>query len=219
MIDTASALRPTAFLSREHELILRVLRVLEQILDEADQVGRIDGADGAEVLDFLRTFADRFHHAKEEDLLFPRLQARGWPGEQGPAAALVIDHHEERAHLRGLAQQLGAAARGDAEGLAAFSSRARSYVALLRDHLAREDRDVFPLAERLLDPREKEELARAFEGAEVLQHPRTHERMVDIARRLCGKYGVVEEPSAATTAEPDAGPHANPAAASLRTRA
>jgi hemerythrin-like domain-containing protein len=196
VIDAAFALRPTALLSREHELILRVLRVLERILDEADDDGRIDGAVGADVLDFLRTFADRCHHAKEEDVLFPRLQARGWPGEQGPAAFLVMDHHEERAHLRALAQQLGAAARGDAEGLAAFSARARAYMTLVRDHLAHEDGVVFPLAERLLDRREKEELARAFAEAEELQHPRTHERMVDIANRLCRRYGVGEESSA-----------------------
>jgi hemerythrin-like domain-containing protein len=199
VIDATSASRPTAYLSREHELILRVLSVLERILDEGDEVGRIHGADGAEVLDFLRTFADRCHHAKEEDLLFPRLQARGWPGEQGPAAVLVMDHHEERAHLRGLALQLGAAARGDVEALAAFSSLARCYVALVRDHLAHEDREVFPLAERLLDRREKEELARAFEEADLVQHPCTHERMVESARCLCDKYGVGKEPAVAGT--------------------
>jgi hemerythrin-like domain-containing protein len=186
--------RPTLNLVRDHQLILRMLEVFERFLDQGDEVGRIDGADGVEILDFLRTFGDRCHHTKEEDLLFPRLRAKGWPDEQGPAALATMDHHQERALLRELALQLDPAAHGDAEALAAFSARARSYVALLRDHIAREDREVFPLAERLLDEQSKETLARALDEVETVHHPATHQRMVEIERRMCAKYAVSEEP-------------------------
>ncbi len=196
MIEPTIESQPTAVLSQEHQVILRMLKVFERILDEADATGHVDGADSGEVLDFLRTFADRCHHFKEEDLLFPSLLGKGLPGEQGPVAVMLMEHREGRSHVRELTLQLDAAAKGDAEALSTFSGCARAHAALLRDHIAKEDQVLFPLAERALDPRTKQELLRAFEEAETLHHPGTHERMLDIARRLCRKYGIGDEPIA-----------------------
>ena len=62
---------PTDVLRDEHTIILRGLDLLEAAADRPE--GGAAPPDGwwEEVLGWLRAFADRNHHAKEEDLLFP----------------------------------------------------------------------------------------------------------------------------------------------------
>ena len=43
-----------------------------------------------DAVDFVRNFADRCHHAKEEGNLCPRLEARGLPSQDGPVAGTVV---------------------------------------------------------------------------------------------------------------------------------
>ena len=80
---------PTAVLRDEHRLILQVIDVLESLLNS----GAADGEYDFDALDrctsFFRLFADACHHGKEEDLLFPELEAKGIPREGGPIGVML----------------------------------------------------------------------------------------------------------------------------------
>ena len=70
----------TARLRDEHVLILRVADVLERLVERSEVEGETDFEAFDDSVKFVRLFADCCHHGKEEDLLFPQLEAAGMPG-------------------------------------------------------------------------------------------------------------------------------------------
>jgi hemerythrin-like domain-containing protein len=147
---------PTDVLRAEHTLILRGLDL------RAAAPGRVEGGaappDGwwEEVLGWLRAFADRNHHAKEEDLLFPAMIKAGVPSEGGPINVMLEEHEQGRALIRAMAESRGAAR----------AARAREYVALLRAHIDKENGVLFPLADAVLADDEQRALGSAFATVE-----------------------------------------------------
>jgi hemerythrin-like domain-containing protein len=148
---------PTQLLRDEHHLILKALDVLEATADRLSAGDEVPAALWEALLDWLHTFADVRHHAKEEELFFPALVRAGLPERGGPVAAMMKDHDLGRALVLEMT-------RGEPRQRA---EQARRYARLLRDHLAKEDRILFPLAEELLAPAETERLRREFERADL----------------------------------------------------
>lgn len=178
-LDRISAV---SILSGEHRVILQVLATLEAIASRA-AAGDLPADDADAALDVLRTFADACHHGKEEDILFPALEAQV-PGF-GPTRVMRDEHEAGRALLRAMA---AAAAGGDGS---AFAAAARAYVELLRAHIAKEDDILFRIAQALLSP---EQNARIVAAYRLLEHDDigdgTHVRMLATADRLAAAYAV-----------------------------
>jgi len=80
-------------LRAEHDIIEQVAGAFRTF---ARQRARGEGraADGPRFLAFFRLYAGAFHHGREEDTLFVSLQRDAeLPGDRGPIAALLGDHH------------------------------------------------------------------------------------------------------------------------------
>jgi hemerythrin-like domain-containing protein len=163
----------TADLRHEHEVILRALAILERAGEGLAAGTAVDEAALAELVGLIRTFADTCHHGKEEQHLFPLLRAKA----VGDVLAPFLEEHEEgRGYLRTLAGAGPAPARAAA---------ARRYVAMLRDHIAREDGVLFPMADAALSADEQAELARRYaEVEERVVGPGVHERLLATLDRL-----------------------------------
>ena len=184
-------MRITDTLRDEHEVIQQVLDCLDELAERALADSRVDVASAGEALDFLTAFADRCHHAKEEQILFPALSARGLPREAGPIAVMLGEHELGRAAIARMRAALDDAQRKAAEAPGRFARAAREYVALLREHIAKENGVLFPMADRILDEAAQHELMRAVERVE--HHdlgPGTHERYLELARTLCGRLDI-----------------------------
>ncbi len=172
----------TKVLRDEHETILRMLEAAEEVarrLDRGERVapGILDG-----LLEFFQLFADRCHHGKEEDVLFPRLEAKGLPRAGGPIGVMLSEHEQGRALIRQMVASAKAYADGVAQAGPAWAQSAQSYAALLGEHIMKENNVLFPMAERLLSDAEQQELANAFERVEVEKmgagtHERLHAKM------------------------------------------
>jgi hemerythrin-like domain-containing protein len=65
--------KPTKILSDEHLNILKVIEALSQECDSIDSRKELDKDFFKNAIFFIRNYADRFHHAKEEDILFKEL--------------------------------------------------------------------------------------------------------------------------------------------------
>jgi len=182
---------PTEILSQEHRVIEQVLDSLEKIASAARAAGRLDGERAGQALEVLRTFADRIHHGKEEDRLFPRMEARGLPRHVGPIAVMLEDHRYGRSLIRQMGDALADVQAGKGAATALFANAAGAYVAMLRDHIAKEDGVLFPLAESVLDETGRRELQAEFERfhREDLE-PGTLERMLAQAEALARHFGV-----------------------------
>lgn len=184
-------MNPTQVLSDEHRIIEVMLGCLERLTTDALAAGSLDEEAARSAVDFIRNFADKCHHGKEEGKLFPALIARGLPEDSGPVAVLLTEHEQGRAFVRAMSENIPAAARGNADAVQIFSDNARGYIQLLRAHIHKEDSVLFPMAEEILMAADQQLLLDSFEVIET-EHmgAGTHEKYLDIVRRLAEKYGI-----------------------------
>ncbi|MFQ5723571.1 MAG: hemerythrin domain-containing protein [Terriglobia bacterium] len=175
----------TTVLQREHDAILQMLEVAEELGRQLERGRRVSPQTLADLLEFFQVFADRCHHGKEEDLLFPWLEQRGLPREGGPTGVMRSEHEQGRLLVRRLSEAAQAYRRGADEARAEWAALARAYAALLRRHIDKENNVLFPMAESLLSPAEQQELAAAFDRVEQEKlGPGTHERLHALKERL-----------------------------------
>ena len=94
---------PIGMLEEEHRFIAKVVSAATVLADrlDADQPVKIETLES--IVEFMRTYADKCHHGKEEDLLFPKLAERGVPMRGCPVEALTREHALGRALVKGLA--------------------------------------------------------------------------------------------------------------------
>ncbi len=125
---------PIRELVGEHAWIKRVITLLPAVNQtlaaglDAAQKQRV-----SEIVDFIRNFADRFHHAKEEDLLFKYFDEKS-----ELLATMHRDHETGRAHVRAV---VAGVEQGDA---AAVAEHLAAYGALLTEHIRKEDEILYP---------------------------------------------------------------------------
>jgi hemerythrin-like domain-containing protein len=185
MQSTQSHATATEILKSEHDVILVVLDCLEKVAD-GTAGGELDVRSAGEVLEFLGTFADRCHHGKEEGALFPMLVAKGLPQKAGPIAVMLSEHEQGRAEISAMRNALAS------DESARFAAHARAYVALLRDHIAKENGVLFPMADGMLDALEQAELLAAFDHVEADDlGSGVHERFLALVDGLARRLGVV----------------------------
>jgi hemerythrin-like domain-containing protein len=157
----------TQALVNEHRLILRMITLLER--NAARTAGGsysnwqfyIDG------IDFIRSYADRFHHAKEEDILFEALVRNGMPRENSPIAAMLMEHDQGRAFVKGMEAAALEAIAGQTGRKQIIADNALAYAALLREHIAKEDEILYPLAERVIPDTMRDEIVAGYAAAEA----------------------------------------------------
>jgi len=179
----------TQELRDEHEGIKVAIAVLDRLAEdlESGRTVEVDDLDG--LVDFLRTFADRCHHGKEEDLLFPALENAGIPREGGPIGVMLTDHTHGREFIRAMGDALPGLHDGDPNARQAFASAAHGYARLLTEHIEKENNCLFGMAEQHLSQEEHAELAEGFERIEQERiGPGVHERYHALLDRLRDKY-------------------------------
>jgi hemerythrin-like domain-containing protein len=158
--------KPTQVLMAEHELILEALDALEKKVAAIQAGAAPDRTYFEKAVSFLRTFADKCHHGKEENLLFKRMAERGFPVQSGPLAVMLADHDAGRAFIRGIAD--GAAKLGtDPVAAKQIVENARGYIDLLRAHIDKENNVLFPMADRALGAEDQAFLSKEFERFEA----------------------------------------------------
>lgn len=155
----------TQVLIEEHRLILRMIDLLEQHTRLVAEGRSRDWDFFQEAVDFVRYFADRFHHAKEEDVLFRALVKNGMPEKNSPVAAMLMAHDQGRAHICALETAAQKARDGGPDQLSVIVENAYGYAALLRDHIAKEDGILYPLAERVLPEEVRPAMVAAYRRA------------------------------------------------------
>lgn len=169
------------------ELLMEEHRVIEKVLDAIERMahsGSVDKAFLESAIDFLRNFADGCHHAKEEDVLFPALENAGIPREGGPIGCLLDEHRQGR-HLIGLmADNLDDADRSDSDATRRVIGAAQEYVAMLRQHIDKEDNVLFVMAQDVLDAKQQAEVLARFQQAEGEADPEKHECYLGLATKL-----------------------------------
>jgi hemerythrin-like domain-containing protein len=172
-------------LMNEHEGILHGLTILEKMiaLVESGKTGMQN--DIASMIDFLKLFADKCHHGKEEGILFPAMEKNGIPKERGPIGQMLSEHEEGRKFIRGLS---GSIADGKLN-TEAFIANGKGYIELLRSHIQKENTILFPMGDRAIPEDEQQQLLKAFENHEkTVMGEGIHEKLHAMLDEFSLKY-------------------------------
>lgn len=157
----------TQVMSEEHQLILRMITLVEKNIALMEEGKFRNWQFFLDAVDFIRNYADRFHHAKEEDVLFVALIKNGMPEKQSPIEAMQIEHEQGRMFVRTLEDAAEKALAGEPGQIPRISENGKGYAALLRDHIKKEDNILYPLAERVLPEDVRADMLQAYRQAEA----------------------------------------------------
>lgn len=156
----------TEALKKDHRLIEKMLDILQKVAKKLDQGGDVPAKSLVNASGFIKTFADNYHHGKEEELLFKAMEERGFPREGGPIGVMLIEHDEGRGYTRALAEAIEKYASGDNNAKKAITENARNYSNLLSQHIPKEDGILYMMADNILPESFQEELLKKFEVVE-----------------------------------------------------
>lgn len=148
----------------DHRNIARLLSLLEAQIESMHGVDEADYGLMQEIMLYMTSYPDITHHPKE-DLMFERLEARD-ERAHAPIADLVKEHKELGFKGMALRDIVDRAVEGDALARKEVESRGRHYIELLRRHMEKENKEVFPLAEQSLNEEDWEHIAAAFAAHE-----------------------------------------------------
>jgi hemerythrin-like domain-containing protein len=172
----------TEALKHDHTIIEKVLAVLEALTKSTSE---ISSPTWEKALDFIRNFADKCHHLKEEKLLFPAMEERGIDREGGPIGMMLAEHEEGRGYVRAMTSALADGKKNAAGATAILLENARPYLRLLHKHIRKEDEILFEMADDVINPEEQKQLLREFEEHEAKEMGSgVHERYLKIAQEL-----------------------------------
>ena len=173
---------PAGPLMAEHRVIERMLKVLEGQVTVMAETRTVDPALIDTAIDFIRTYADRCHHGKEEDILFRRLADKPLDAELAKVmAGLVSDHARARTMTRSLAEANDRYRSGDTAAIGEIESCVRELTEFYPVHIEKEDRHFFkPCLGYFTDAEKQAMLAEFAEFDRAL----IHEKYLTIVENL-----------------------------------
>jgi hemerythrin-like domain-containing protein len=176
-------------LMEEHRLIERVLGSLETFATEVEGGLALERPPVADYAGFFRGFADACHHGKEEDILFQRMIERGFPRETGPLAVMLHEHRLGRQHVGALGQVGAGTGPLAVAETALLLESAAGFIPLLRAHILKEDRILYPMSERLLTGPEMDAMETEFEAFErTMRADGSYDRLTALAETLLATF-------------------------------
>ena len=179
--------KPTEILESEHRIIEKILGAMARLTEALEKSQVVALEDIATMAEFMRTFADKCHHGKEEKLLFPILEQKGVPVSGCPLGILIHEHAKGRTLVNALSESAVAHAAGNMEARVPLLSSMKGLLELYPNHIWKEDYLLFPMTDKILSPEENKSLSIEFEKVEAEIGPETHHRFVLIAEQLAEK--------------------------------
>lgn len=146
---------PLRILVDEHKLIKRWLALIPDLvknleLTSANEYQMIESG-----IDLIRSYADRLHHGKEEDILFSYFD---------DTANIFQVIYEDHKKARKLVQEMLHAL--DDKNSRVLAAKMLEYAVLLNEHIHKEDTVLFPWLDSRLTDKEKTELLIRFEQSD-----------------------------------------------------
>ncbi|WP_019644657.1 hemerythrin domain-containing protein [Novispirillum itersonii] len=148
-------------IKQEHRNLFRVVNMMDQILRSLKPGETPDFSFLDDVLDYIETFTDVYHHPKEDLFLFRLLRQRD-AGAEAIIEELEEEHQRCPVSLKAVKDGLAAFRAQGPEGLETFRALAADYLRFQTKHLQKEEGIVLPLAMRALTEEDWAEIDTAF---------------------------------------------------------
>ena len=135
---------PIGPLMIEHRLIEKMIALIKSGIDRFEHAGTFNLLFVEMATDFIRTYADRCHHGKEEGILFRDLNKKMLPGDQKQIMEELLDEHRQgRRAVRELAEAKERYVSGDKDALPDIFDRMRFISDFYPKHIEKEDKGFF----------------------------------------------------------------------------
>ena len=151
---------PTKILSDEHKNILKVIKALLKECAVLESGKEINKDFFEKTIEFIRGYADKFHHAKEEDILFVELSKDDVQMHCDPTPQMLHEHDLGRNFVKKL--ESGVAENNKNKVI----ESARGYADLLREHIFKEDNILYPMADEALSQETQKAMIDKFQKVE-----------------------------------------------------
>ena len=150
-------MQPIAPLMIEHRLIERMIHLIEMEKTEMEEYDKIDFGFIDVAVDFIRTYADRTHHGKEEDILFRDLENKNLSrGDRKLKNDLIEEHKYARKLVGDLVEAKKRYVEGHKESLTRILEKLQALVDFYPEHIRKEDRTFFRAAMEYLNKTEQD---------------------------------------------------------------
>ncbi len=152
----------TRILTKEHVLIKQVLDLLDESRQALETGIPVPMIFFEKAGIFCSEFADRFHHFKEEFLLFGLLSYKKQGELDTAMGALRYQHDRCRQCMAQITRALERYEKNDEMAVTLVLEHLSVYVSLLHRHIHTEDHLFFPMAEKSLSTEENDSLTGQF---------------------------------------------------------
>ncbi len=177
-------------MENEHENIRRMLKVVREFSHRVMVGGEFDLEDMPKIIDFIRVYADKHHHGKEEDILFKTMNEKIHKlREAGSITGMYIEHDLGRLYMQELEMAIEAYKEGKDKARLDIIANAVGYTNLLERHIQKENMAMYKFAEKMLEDEDKnyieEEAGKIEKEAE---NKGLQEKYINILEKLESKY-------------------------------
>jgi len=162
-------------LAKEHQLIKSFLEIISHVQFQLEQGKNPEKKIFERALKFSDECIDKYHHFKEEYLLFGLLAEKKHGELDHGLGALRNQHDRCKTYLKNIKQSLDGYERGNEISSTILLENLASYIALLKRHIYLEDHVYFKLADELLTGDENRELINQF--SRMNAEPETPDQM------------------------------------------
>jgi len=140
-----------------------MISIIKDFIPKIESTREVDPIFVDKIVDFIRTYADRTHHGKEEDILFRELSNRTLSTEdQRVMRELIEEHISGRQTTRALAEANTRYRNGDESALTEIANQLRILTEFYPDHIEKEDKVFFPAYSAYLTIEEDQNMLREF---------------------------------------------------------
>jgi len=150
-------LNATKSLSEEHQLILKVINALLKECENLEKTQKINIEFFQNTIDFIKNYADKYHHAKEEDFLFIEFCNHMKDMHCNPIEQMLYEHKLGRDFVKNLQEGLSE------NNIEKIIQNSKGYATLLQEHISKEDNVLYPMVNETLDDIKKQILIDEFE--------------------------------------------------------
>jgi hemerythrin-like domain-containing protein len=135
---------PIAPLMIEHRIIEKMIALIDAAVPIIEQTGTVDGVLIDTLADFIRTYADRCHHGKEEEILFRALERKKLVEEHLQIMnELIEDHKWGRAKVSQLLNAKNEFLKGKRDALSETVACLKEIAVFYPKHIEKEDKHFF----------------------------------------------------------------------------
>lgn len=156
-------MKPRGPLMIEHRLIEKMLNITNKELDIIKKERKVNSVFIDTIVDFIRTYADRTHHGKEENILFKKLESKKLNSYDRIIMQELVDEHiTARKAVKDLLEANNKYIGGNSESIDMIIEKLYFLINFYPKHILKEDKVFFPNTEKYFTNNELDNMLNDF---------------------------------------------------------